>query len=620
MTRVLQPSHPDTPINHRKVNDVDIHLEEYAPAVLLELNRGAGRERKDREHKPLRDTCTPACTTSPAPVLDCLNCLDCRNGDFGNDIDFYCDSCVVECASPCNDEDCDIPQACFEQHCATECQDNDCEFSSCPVPTCGTEPAICATACFDENCSFPIADGFFGFNPQLCEQGECHRLPSCDPGIWPDFSQSHHFSNHFPSSMFTNNTPLWDHSIPQFHGHHNHDYHSNNHTDHKRRKLDGGSSQNSLHGHNCYEPSYEWPALDINFGSGCGNSSFSFQPQQNAEPAVHLGSGLQSGQFDQTFLSSGNFASDLRAPQAQNQVPFATNFSSPTSNSYLTSSTHFSTPGSSAVFSTPGTNPSTLVQPLATDHERIMAGLTCELGHPDTLDGTLSNMEHDPECRMAGQSSKLTRQRSPPADQLSRVKSETSNYTSTGKRSNRHSMEFSTTCRWAVSGPCNGLEPHICNQTFLSSKELDDHVQKEHTNRLGAQQFTCGWEGCSTSFKHRGKLNRHISGAHSRYHAYSCGHCERTFCTKEQLKNHETTHTGEKKYQCQWCEHRSATKTQHNTHERTHTKVKPYVCPYCDHRSGDSSNLSKHVKNKHPEMRNLPTRQKKRPAVKHEKA
>lgn len=614
MIRVLQPSHPDTPIDHRKVNDVDIHLEEYAPAVLLELNRGAGRERKDREHKPLRDTCTPACTTSPVPVLDCL---DCRNGDLGNDADFYCDSCVVECASPCNDEDCDIPQACFEEHCPTECQDKDCEFSSCPVPTWGTEPAICATACFDENCSFSTADGFSGFNPQLCEQRECHGLPPCDSGIWQDFSQSYHFSNHFPSSMFTNNTPLWDHSIPQFHGHHSHDHHSNNHTDHKRRRLDGGSSQSSLQGHNCYEPSYAWPAVDMNFGSGCGNSSFSFQPQQNAELFVNLGSGCQLSQFDQTFPSSGHFGPDLQVLQAQNQLSFATNFSSPTSDSYPT---NFSQPGSKAVLSTNGTSSSTLVQAVVPDHEQALEAAMCMLGHTEGLQESRSEsiFEHSPYCPDA--SSKLTRQRSPPADHLSFVKPETSNSTSAGKRSNRQSMEVSTTCRWVVSGPNNGLGPHICNQTFLSSKELDDHVQKEHTNRLSAQHFTCGWEGCSTSFKHRGKLNRHISGAHSRYHAYSCGHCERTFCTKEQLKNHETTHTGEKKYHCQWCDHRSATKTQHNTHERTHTKVKPYVCPYCDHRSGDSSNLSKHVKNKHPETRNLPTGRNKRPAVKHEKA
>lgn len=166
--------------------------------------------------------------------------------------------------------------------------------------------------------------------------------------------------------------------------------------------------------------------------------------------------------------------------------------------------------------------------------------------------------------------------------------------------------DLDLTCQWVM----NSTTRSICGHHFSSAKDLDDHVQKAHTSKLGPQAFVCCWEGCNTAFKHRGKLNRHISGAHSKYHAYICTHidpatskpCGRTFCTKEQLKNHETTHTGERKYKCRYCDHTSATKTQHNTHERIHTKEKPYKCPWCGHRSGDSSNLSKHVRNKHPGM------------------
>ncbi|TID21654.1 hypothetical protein E2P81_ATG04922 [Venturia nashicola] len=616
MTRHLQPSPPETPpcIDQRKSNEVDSHLDDFlAPAALLELTRGAGRE-----HKAPRGTCTPARPTSPATAQDCS---DCRNGAFENDCDFDCDSCLVDCASPCNDEGCGIPQACFAEHCPTECQDRHCDFESCPIPICSSEPAICTTTCYLENCSLPSADTTsLGFDPQLCEQGECHGVSSCDPSIWSDFSQSHHFSSHFPSSMFTNNTSVWDHSIPQFHGHHSHDHHPNSHTNHKRRRLDGGSSQSSLQSHNCYEPSFAWPpALDMNFGFGCGHSSFNFQSQQGSGSSVTLGNGChQSNQFGQNFTTSDNYGSDLQPSQAHSQISFATDFACHTPNSYLTSPTNFSDPESNTLFSPNGTDPSEPVQHVLSNHEQQLEGLMCKWKHAAGLKEIefASAMEHSPYCPDV--SSKLTRQRSPPPDQSSFVKSEAS--TSAGKRSNRQSIEVSTTCRWIVSAPHDNSGPQTCNQTFASSKELDDHVQKEHTNRLGAQQFVCGWKDCNTSFKHRGKLNRHISGAHSRYHAYSCSHCDRTFCTKEQLKNHETTHTGEKKYKCTHCDHRSATKTQHNTHERTHTKSKPYACPYCDHRSGDSSNLSKHVKNKHPETRNLPTGQRRRSTVKSDKA
>jgi len=76
--------------------------------------------------------------------------------------------------------------------------------------------------------------------------------------------------------------------------------------------------------------------------------------------------------------------------------------------------------------------------------------------------------------------------------------------------------EIDLTCRWMVTSGSEAESQTICGMSFTSSKELDNHVQEEHTSKLGPQQFACQWQGCNTSFKHRGKLNRHVSGAHSR--------------------------------------------------------------------------------------------------------
>jgi hypothetical protein len=180
--------------------------------------------------------------------------------------------------------------------------------------------------------------------------------------------------------------------------------------------------------------------------------------------------------------------------------------------------------------------------------------------------------------------------------------------------------EYDLTCRWIISGssPSTG-KYEICGEAFKTPKDLDDHIKSEHVCAL-SKNFPCHWLDCpsflSHDFHHRGKLLRHIRGAHSHYHEHVCPHfittesgevkeCGKTFCTKEQLKNHLTKHTGERQYVCGYegCNHRSATKTQHKTHERTHSGEKPYTCPVegCNHRSGDSSNLSKHVRNRHPE-------------------
>jgi len=178
--------------------------------------------------------------------------------------------------------------------------------------------------------------------------------------------------------------------------------------------------------------------------------------------------------------------------------------------------------------------------------------------------------------------------------------------------------EHDLICRWiTVVRTCAVDKAPTCGKTFNTPKELDTHIKTAHVSAL-SKSFHCHWLTCpsllSHDFHHRGKLLRHIRGAHSHYHEHVCPHsivaddgtvseCGKTFCTKEQLKNHLTKHTGERQYVCAHCGHRSATKTQHKTHERIHSGEKPYVCPVdgCNHRSGDSSNLSKHVRNRHPE-------------------
>lgn len=599
----LTPFLPAITTSNSKANPVD-QLEQLVVPALLQLNRGPGFE-----HKASRDTCPPTCGTSPSSFPDCL---ECRNGGSENDFSLHCDHCLVDCASPCNDDDCDIPQACYDEHCATECVDEECEADACPITTCGAETVICTTTCFDEGCLFPTADGrFSGFDPQLCQQGECYGFLPCESGIQQDFSLSHDISNHYPPSIFPHNTPFWNHSIPPFHAH-VHDHHTNTSRNHKRRRMEGGSSRSSLQSDNCYQPQFDWQAWQSNYGSGFGNYALNLQQQQDDEQSDILeNNGWQGNHFAQIFPPSRNFATGVQASQTTNELSYSTIPASSTSGSYFTAPTNLPNDGNQTGLLSHTPYPSNLSHSTIPGYAETLEGLTCQLSHVSGFESGMSTSEidHSPYCSASSARLKLARPRSPIEKESPLVSSESATSSGGRKKGSRQSAEVSTTCQWLISEPDNSLEPSICCKTFSSSKELDEHIQKEHTNKLASQQFVCGWLGCNTSFKHRGKLSRHISGAHSRYHAHHCSHCERTFCTKEQLKNHETTHTGEKKYKCSFCDHTSATKTQHNTHERTHTKEKPYACPFCAHRSGDSSNLSKHIKNKHPETRNLPTGQ-----------
>lgn len=600
----------DATTSHRKIDPVD-RFEDFVVPALLHMNRGSAVE-----HKALRGTRPPICGTSPPSFPDCP---ECRNRGLENGFKLHCESCLVNYASQCDDDNCDISQACFNEECATECVDADCQVDPCFVPTCGAEPVVYTTTCFNENCFLPTAHGqLSGFDPQLCEQGECYGFLQYDSGIQQDFSLGHNISDHYPPAPSPHDAPLWNHSIPPYYPH-PHDHHANTNTNHKRRRTGGGSSRSSLQGDNCYQPQFDWQAFQTHYGPACPSSTF--QQQQDQDQPSLLNSSWQINQFEQNVSSSGDFGTNLRDSQGPILFPYSPDLTSSTSNSYLASPTIFPNSNDHTSFLSHSSFPSNLTRPAVSSVAETLDGLTCQLSHISGFEGSrlTSDIPCSPHCSAPRASSKLTRPRSPATKGSRLVNSDSAPSIADVKRSNRQSIEV-TTCQWEILDLDNSLEPKTCCKTFSCAKELDEHVQKEHTNKLGAQQFVCGWLGCKTSFKHRGKLNRHISGAHSRYHAHHCTHCERTFCTKEQLKNHETTHTGEKKYKCSFCDHTSATKTQHNTHERTHTKEKPYACPHCLHRSGDSSNLSKHIKNKHPETRNSPAGQTGRTRVKVEAA
>ena len=51
---------------------------------------------------------------------------------------------------------------------------------------------------------------------------------------------------------------------------------------------------------------------------------------------------------------------------------------------------------------------------------------------------------------------------------------------------------------------------------------------------------------------------------------------------KENLNEHESTHTGEKPFMCTFCEKRFSIKGCLTRHEHTHTEKKPFTCSSCE--------------------------------------
>lgn len=129
-------------------------------------------------------------------------------------------------------------------------------------------------------------------------------------------------------------------------------------------------------------------------------------------------------------------------------------------------------------------------------------------------------------------------------------------------------------------------------------------------------------EYCSKSFKTKLSLKIHIR-SHTNERPFNCPECGKTFKTYSAVHNHRAVHSTDKNFKCPVpdCNYRTTTKANLNIHGRTHTQerfvlfalcyhfqflsfhFRKYACVYCQLKFTTTSNLSKHVKNIHHQIK-----------------
>ncbi|KAJ6644218.1 Zinc finger protein, partial [Pseudolycoriella hygida] len=148
----------------------------------------------------------------------------------------------------------------------------------------------------------------------------------------------------------------------------------------------------------------------------------------------------------------------------------------------------------------------------------------------------------------------------------------------------------------SVSNRLNEFVCDTCNKTFNSKNKIKQHLVT-HINE-GRRKFLC--VKCGNQFCSKFGLTQHIRAIHDKEQRFQCTKCSRKFAHKHNLKTHMNRHNGIRPYACNVCTKTFYDSSTLNVHTKSvHSQTNEFACSICSKTFNRNGNLKIHMVKTH---------------------